>query len=93
MKIDRNVEAERISAIEATREAPEASDTENVAGSHTTPLLNLSSGAQKVQKLRDAVEQSPSVRSEKVEKLKKQMQEGTLKMDTQTLARILEKLL
>jgi len=93
MKIDRNVEAERISAVQATRDvAPGGSDAAS-APVGSVPLVNLSNNAKTVQKLRDAVDQAPSTRSEKVDRLKQQMQDGTFEMDLNALADRLEGLL
>lgn len=94
MKIERNVEAERVSAVQATREtSPASSQSSSVSGVPTASVVSLSGNAQNVQKLKDAVDQAPSVRSEKVDALRKKLQNGELDIDTQKLADLLEKVL
>jgi flagellar biosynthesis anti-sigma factor FlgM len=94
MKIDRNAEAERLSALEATYDDHEIESTERWAPAKTAgPMLNLSSGAQAVQKLRDAVDSTPSVRASRVEQLRQQYQAGTLDIDSSRLAHVMERVL
>lgn len=92
MKIERNPEVERVSAVQATREtSPVSSQGSTLSGVTGASVVSLSGNAQNVQKLKDAVDQAPSVRSEKVDALRKKLQNGTLEIDTQKLADILEK--
>jgi len=93
MRIDRNSEAERVQAVQAMRETTmgDAETQSTTAGS--SPLVNLSNEGKTVQKLREAVDNAPNVRAERVEKLKKQIQDGKLEIDTMKLALRLEKLL
>lgn len=92
MKIERNIEAERISAVQNVREAsPAGAQGASVASTPSAPIVHLSGNAQNVQKLRDAVEQSPPMRNEKVEALRKKLQNGELHIDSAKLADILER--
>lgn len=94
MKIERNPEIERVSAVQATREtSPVSNQGATMSGAASASVVSLSGNAQNVQKLKDAVDQTPSVRSEKVDALRKKLQNGTLEIDTQKLADILEKAL
>lgn len=93
MRIDRNSEAERVQAVQAMRETTMGDEDSQSAAVSSSPLVNLSNEGKTVQKLREAVDSVPNVRSERVEKLKKQIQEGSLEIDTMKLALRLEALL
>jgi len=91
MKIERNIEPERVNSVQATRDIQAVGGQTPLApAASSAPVVNLSGNAQNVQKLRDAVDQAPSVRSEKVEALRKKVQSGTLEIDAQKLADLLE---
>ena len=91
MKIERNIEPERVNSVQAARDIQAVGgQTPLAAAASSAPVVNLSGNAQNVQKLRDAVDQAPPVRSEKVEALRKKVQSGTLDIDTQKLADLLE---
>lgn len=94
MKIERNPEVERVSAVQATREtSPVSNQGSTMSGATSATVVSLSGNAQNVQRLKDAVDQAPSVRSEKVDALRKKLQNGELDIDTGKLADILEKAL
>jgi negative regulator of flagellin synthesis FlgM len=48
--------------------------------------VNLSTTARDIQKLKNLINQLPDVRSEKVENLKKQVEQGTYKVDSEKVA-------
>jgi negative regulator of flagellin synthesis FlgM len=48
--------------------------------------VNLSATARDIQKLKNLINQLPDVRSEKVENLKKQVDQGTYKVDSEKVA-------
>jgi negative regulator of flagellin synthesis FlgM len=48
--------------------------------------VNLSATARDIQKLKNLINQLPDVRSEKVENLKKQVEQGTYKVDSEKVA-------
>ena len=94
MKIDRNAEAERIHAIESAYEAHETSaDAPSIIPVPKGPLVKLSTEAQKVQRLRDAVENAPAIREDYVEQLRKRYLAGQLQVDSERLADVMERAL
>ena len=91
MKIDRNAEAERIHAIETSFEVHEAENPGSKATAQPKgPLVRLSTEAQKVQRLRDAVDSTPAIREERVANLRKLYQAGKLQIDSGRLADVME---
>lgn len=94
MKIDRNADAERISALESSYVDHEL-EHEGTAQAPRSggSLLNLSRGAQAVNHVRDAVENAPAVRAARVAQLRQQYLDGTLNVDSGALSQAMEKVL
>ena len=78
---------------EATRKpaAQPAGTQKNADKSGTTEQIVLSAKARNIQKAQETVKSSPDIRTEKVNRIKKQIDDGTFRVDSNVLAgKILE---
>ena len=95
MRIDGGGEVERLSKPSGVRMTTSAGLSVNLPApaNNRTTSVSLSSDAQQVQELRQAVDQAPSLQAGRIEALRKQVQDGSYQVESSKLARVMERVL
>ncbi len=88
MKISKTEEAniQLIQQYQRTDKVKGEADPKALGNASPEEKVNLSATARDIQKLKNAVDQLPDVRTEKVQDLQKQIEQGTYKVDSDKIA-------
>lgn len=94
MRIDGG-EIERLSKSSGVRMTTSAGLSVNLPApaNNRTTSVSLSADAQQVRDLREAVDQAPSLQASRVESLRRQVQDGSYRVESSKLARVMDRVL